>query len=83
MASEFIFQSCAEVSEYAMTWSIVARDCSGAFGIALASRFFPIGVLCPHELSWRRPMSESDPTFRLSGARIDRQPVVPHHCRGM
>jgi uncharacterized Ntn-hydrolase superfamily protein len=31
-----------------MTWSIVARDRSGAFGIAIASRFFAVGVLCPH-----------------------------------
>lgn len=31
-----------------MTWSIVARDSSGALGIAIASRFFAVGVLCPH-----------------------------------
>ena len=31
-----------------MTWSIVARDTSGAFGIAIASRFFAVGALCPH-----------------------------------
>jgi uncharacterized Ntn-hydrolase superfamily protein len=31
-----------------MTWSIVARDCSGAFGVAIASRFFAVGALCPH-----------------------------------
>jgi uncharacterized Ntn-hydrolase superfamily protein len=31
-----------------MTWSIVARDASGAFGIAIASRFFAVGALCPH-----------------------------------
>jgi uncharacterized Ntn-hydrolase superfamily protein len=31
-----------------MTWSIIARDVSGAFGIAIASRFFAVGVLCPH-----------------------------------
>ncbi len=31
-----------------MTWSIVARDASGAFGVAVASRFFAVGVLCPH-----------------------------------
>ena len=31
-----------------MTWSILARDASGAFGIAIASRFFAVGVLCPH-----------------------------------
>jgi uncharacterized Ntn-hydrolase superfamily protein len=31
-----------------VTWSIVARDASGALGIAIASRFFAVGVLCPH-----------------------------------
>jgi uncharacterized Ntn-hydrolase superfamily protein len=29
-----------------MTWSIIARDTSGAFGIAIASRFFAVGALC-------------------------------------
>jgi len=32
-----------------MTWSIVARDpATGAFGIAVATRFFAVGALCPH-----------------------------------
>jgi len=31
-----------------MTWSIVAREDSGAFGVAVASRFFAVGALCPH-----------------------------------
>ena len=31
-----------------MTWSIVARDADGAFGVAVASRFFAVGALCPH-----------------------------------
>ena len=31
-----------------MTWSIVARDSSGALGVAVASRFFAVGALCPH-----------------------------------
>jgi uncharacterized Ntn-hydrolase superfamily protein len=31
-----------------MTWSIVARDASGALGVIVASRFFAIGALCPH-----------------------------------
>jgi uncharacterized Ntn-hydrolase superfamily protein len=34
-----------------MTWSIIARDASGAFGIAIASRFFAVGALCPHARS--------------------------------
>lgn len=34
-----------------MTWSIVARDASGAFGVAVASKFFAVGSLCPHAQS--------------------------------
>jgi len=34
-----------------MTWSIVARDSSGAFGVAVASRFFAVGALCPYAQS--------------------------------
>jgi len=34
-----------------MTWSIVARDDSGALGVAVASRFFAVGALCPHAQS--------------------------------
>src|SRR2546423_11608966 len=30
-----------------MTWSIVARDPAGALGVAVASRFFAVGALCP------------------------------------
>ena len=31
-----------------MTWSILARDADGRFGIAIASRFFSVGSLCIH-----------------------------------
>ena len=32
-----------------MTWSIVARDpATGAFGVAVSTRFFAVGALCPH-----------------------------------
>jgi uncharacterized Ntn-hydrolase superfamily protein len=31
-----------------MTWSIIARDSDGSFGIAIASRFFAVGALCPY-----------------------------------
>ena len=34
-----------------MTWSIVARHSDGAFGVAVASRFFAVGALCPHARS--------------------------------
>jgi uncharacterized Ntn-hydrolase superfamily protein len=31
-----------------MTWSILARDEAGRFGVAIASRFFAVGALCVH-----------------------------------
>ena len=31
-----------------MTWSILARDEQGHFGMAIASRFFAVGSLCLH-----------------------------------
>jgi uncharacterized Ntn-hydrolase superfamily protein len=34
-----------------MTWSIVARSDNGDFGVAVASRFFAVGALCPHAQS--------------------------------
>jgi len=30
-----------------MTWSLVACDASGALGVAVASKFFAVGALCP------------------------------------
>jgi len=34
-----------------MTWSIGALDPDGSFGVAVASRFFAVGALCPHASS--------------------------------
>ncbi|OZB51205.1 MAG: hypothetical protein B7X42_03715 [Thiomonas sp. 14-66-4] len=34
-----------------MTWSILARDDDGTFGVAIASRFFAVGGLCVHTRS--------------------------------
>ena len=34
-----------------MTWSIIALDASGAFGVAIASKFFAVGALCPRARS--------------------------------
>jgi len=35
-----------------MTWSIVARDpATGAFGVAVTTKFFAVGALCPHAAS--------------------------------
>jgi len=40
-----------------MTWSIVARHPSGAFGVAVASRFFAVGALCPAARSFKGALS--------------------------
>jgi uncharacterized Ntn-hydrolase superfamily protein len=40
-----------------MTWSIVARDPSGAFGVAVASKFFAVGALCPAVRAGRGALS--------------------------
>jgi len=40
-----------------MTWSIVARDRTGALGVAVASRFFAVGALCPAVRSGRGALS--------------------------
>jgi uncharacterized Ntn-hydrolase superfamily protein len=40
-----------------VTWSIVARDASGAFGVAVASRFFAVGALCPAARSGKGALS--------------------------
>jgi uncharacterized Ntn-hydrolase superfamily protein len=35
-----------------MTWSIVARDPeTGAFGVAVTTRFFAVGAVCPHVMA--------------------------------
>ncbi|MEO5701402.1 MAG: DUF1028 domain-containing protein [Casimicrobiaceae bacterium] len=52
-----------------MTWSIVARDASGAFGIAIASRFFAVGLLCPHARSGVGALSTQALVNPLYGAR--------------
>jgi uncharacterized Ntn-hydrolase superfamily protein len=40
---------CAgETGSPQVTWSILARDEQGRFGVAIASRFFAVGALCVH-----------------------------------
>jgi uncharacterized Ntn-hydrolase superfamily protein len=54
----------------AMTWSIVARDASGALGVAVASRFFAVGALCPHVRSGAGALSTQaliNPTYARPG----------------
>ena len=40
-----------------MTWSIVARHPSGALGVAVASKFFAVGALCPAARSGKGALS--------------------------
>jgi uncharacterized Ntn-hydrolase superfamily protein len=53
-----------------MTWSIVARDNAGAFGVAIASRFFAVGALCPGILNGKGALSTQalmNPLYRRTG----------------
>jgi len=53
-----------------MTWSLLARDASGAFGIAIASRFFAVGALCPGIGTGKGALSTQalmNPLYRLKG----------------
>jgi uncharacterized Ntn-hydrolase superfamily protein len=56
-----------------MTWSIIARDASGAFGVAIATRFFAVGALCPHASGGIGALSTQalvNPTFGPRGLRL-------------
>jgi len=57
-----------------MTWSIVARDPeTGAFGVAVTSKFFAVGALCPFAMSDIGALSTQaliNPTFGPRGLRL-------------
>lgn len=57
-----------------MTWSIVARDpATGAFGIAVTTKFFAVGALCPHGMSGVGALATQaliNPTFGPNGLRL-------------
>src|SRR3954463_15366562 len=53
-----------------MTWSIVALDASGALGVAVASRFFAVGALCPAIRNGKGALSTQaliNPLFSCAG----------------
>lgn len=60
-----------------MTWSLVARDAaSGAFGVAVATRFFAVGALCPHADGGVGALATQaliNPTFGPRGLRLLRE----------
>ena len=57
-----------------MTWSIVARDsASGAFGVAVTTKFFAVGALCPHAMSGTGALATQalvNPIFGPRGLRL-------------
>jgi uncharacterized Ntn-hydrolase superfamily protein len=55
-----------------MTWSLVARHPSGALGVAVASRFFAVGALCPAVKAGRGALSTQaliNPLYAAEGLR--------------
>lgn len=60
-----------------MTWSIVARDpATGAFGVAVATRFFAVGALCAHADGGVGALATQaliNPTFGPRGLRLLRE----------
>ena len=62
-----------------MTWSIVARHPeTGAFGVAVATRFFAVGALCPHALGGVGALATQaliNPTYGPRGLRLLREGV--------
>src|SRR5258706_1635032 len=48
-----------------MTWSLVARDASGALGVAVASKFFAVGALCPAVRAGKGALSTQAVIMRL------------------
>jgi uncharacterized Ntn-hydrolase superfamily protein len=63
-----------------MTWSIVAREpASGAFAVAVATKFFAVGALCPHAEGGVGALSTQalmNPTYGPRGMRLLREGVA-------
>jgi uncharacterized Ntn-hydrolase superfamily protein len=56
-----------------MTWSIAARDAQGLLGVAVASRFFAVGALCPAVRSLRGALSTQalvNPLYARAGLEL-------------
>jgi len=63
-----------------MTWSIVARDPAGALGVAVASRFFAVGVLCAYARTGAGALATQalvNPGFGPTGLDLLAQGVSP------
>lgn len=62
-----------------MTWSIIARDASGAFGVAIATRFFAVGALCPRAESGTGALSTQalvNPLYARRGLELLRAGIA-------
>src|ERR1700681_1446185 len=67
-----------------MTWSIVARDPSGALGVVVASRFFAVGALCPYAHSGVGALSTQalvNPLYGSGGVPLLSQGLAPKDAR--
>jgi uncharacterized Ntn-hydrolase superfamily protein len=57
-----------------MTWSILARDpATGAFGVAVTTKFFAVGACCPHAMSGAGALATQaliNPTLGPRGLRL-------------
>jgi uncharacterized Ntn-hydrolase superfamily protein len=57
-----------------MTWSILARDAAtGAFGVAVTTKFFAVGACCPHAMSGAGALATQaliNPTLGPRGLRL-------------
>ncbi len=63
-----------------MTWSVLARDSQGRFGLAIASRFFAVGALCMHTRRGVGALSTQalmNPTYGVSGLDLLAQGMAP------
>jgi uncharacterized Ntn-hydrolase superfamily protein len=57
-----------------MTWSILARDpATGAYGVAVTTKFFAVGACCPHAMSGAGALATQaliNPTLGPRGLRL-------------
>jgi len=63
-----------------MTWSLLARDESGALGVAIASKFFAVGALCPGVLTGKGALSTQalmNPHYRDAGLAALAKGIAP------
>jgi uncharacterized Ntn-hydrolase superfamily protein len=63
-----------------MTWSIVARDPDGSLGVAVASKFFAVGALCPFVQSGVGALSTQalvNPLYGRRGLDLLAQGIAP------